>query len=139
MASSRQNAQLKVFLIVIVALAVLAGGYLLVLQAMGAPKSPTVDDTPAPDQVSVLEGTYACLSRKDKSQTKECSPGLKKEDGSLIALDLGEVIAAGGSANLNVGTKITVGGEIVKVEDLSTDQWDVYDVTELMRVLEIAR
>lgn len=130
---------MKVFLIVIVALAVLAGGYLLVLQAMGAPKPVVAENTPTPDAVSVFEGTYACLQRKDQKQTKECSPGLKKEDGSFIALDLGEVIAAGGSANLNAGAKITVGGEVVKIDDLSTDQWDVYDVTELMRVLEIAR
>lgn len=138
MASSRENAQLKVFLIVILALAILAGGYLLALRAMGAP-DPVVSDVPPQEQVTVIEGTYACLARKDKAQTKECSPGLKKDDGSFIALDLGEVIGSGGNANLANGTKITVGGEVVKIEDLSTDQWDVYDVTELMRVFEIAR
>lgn len=139
MPSLRQDSQLKIFLIVIVALAVLAGGYLLVLQAMGTPKSPTADDTPAPDEVSVIEGTYVCLSRKDKAQTRECSPGLRKDDGTQIALDLGEVIGASGTPNLTNGTKITVGGEIVKVDDLSIDQWDVYDVAELMRVVELAR
>jgi hypothetical protein len=130
---------MKVLLIVIVALAVLAGGYLLVLQAMGAPKPVTEGNIPTPESVSVIEGTYACLPRKDKSATKECSPGLKKEDGSFIALDLGEVIAAGGNPNLSNGTKLTVAGEVVKVDDLSTDQWDIYDVSELMRVLELAR
>lgn len=130
---------MKVLLIVIVALAVLAGGYLMLLQAMGAPKQVSDNDAPPAESMSVIEGTYACLTRKDKSATKECSPGLKKEDGSFIALDLGEVIAAGGNPNLSNGTKVTVAGEVVKVEDLSTDQWDIYDVTELMRVLELAR
>lgn len=139
MASYRQDSQMKVFLIVIVALAVLAGGYLMLLQAMGAPKQVIDKDAPAPDSIVVVEGVYACLPREDKSATKECSPGLKKEDGSYLALDLGEVIAAGANPNLSSGAKITVGGEVVKVEDLSTDQWDIYDVTELMRVLEIAR
>lgn len=139
MASSKQNAQLKVFLIVIVALAVLAGGYLLVLQVMGAPEQTGATEQPKEGQVVILEGTYVCLPRTDKAQTKECSPGLRKEDGTYIALDLGEVIGAGGNANLNNGAKITVGGEIVSIEDLSTDQWDVYDTTELMRVFELAR
>jgi hypothetical protein len=133
----REHPKLVVLLIIIVALGILAGGLLLFLQVQGSPDL-TVTDPSANDAV-VLEGTYVCLPRNDKSKTAECSPGLQTADGTYYALDLGQVIGAGGDPQLKNGEKVAVGGLLLQLEDISTDQWDVYPVTRVMRVEEVAR
>lgn len=137
MPAYRQHPQLVVLLAVILALAVLAGGLLLVFQVLGAPET-TVTPPPASNS-AVLEGTYICLPRSDGMKAVECTPGIKTDDGTLYALDLGPLIGMGGDPQLKNGEKIAAGGEMVRIDELSTDQWDSYSVTELMRVEEIAR
>lgn len=132
----RQQSALSVALFVIIALALIAGLSLAYVSAVGAPE-PTPEQSGTTDAV-VLEGTYVCLTPNDGSTPRECSPGLQTSDG-LYALDLGELIGAGGNAQLTNGTKIFAGGTIISVDEISSEQWDKYDVTEVMRVLEIAR
>lgn len=134
--SLRQQSALSVAFFIIIALALITGIFLAYVSAVGAPdlepeQSGTTDTV-------VLEGTYVCLTPNDGSTPRECSPGLETSDG-LYALDLGDLIGAGGNAQLANGTKIFAGGTLIAVEDISSEQWDKYDVTHVMRVLEIAR
>lgn len=133
----REHPQLTILFLVIVALSILAGGYLLFLQTQGAPTTTLTD--PGPSAAVVIEGTYACLPRTDEKKNAECSPGLLTSDGTYYALDLGIVIGAGGDAQLSNGEKISAGGILIPVEEVQSEQWDPYPITEVMRVEEIAR
>lgn len=133
----REHPRLTILLLVIVVLGIVAGGYLALLQTQGAPTS-MVTDPSAADAV-VIEGTYSCLPRKDGKKAAECSPGLLTSDGTYYALDLGPVIGAGGDPQLKNGEKISSGGKLLRIEEISTDQWDMYPVTQVMSVEEIAR
>jgi|GEM_PF-6926586 len=131
-----EHPKLVVLLIVIVALGILAGGSLLFLQVQGPPD---LTVAPSANDAVVLEGTYVCLPRIDDKKAAECTPGLMTAEGTLYALDLGPVIGAGGDPQLKNGEQIAAGGLVLRIEDISTDQWDLYPVNEIMRVEEVAR
>ena len=130
---------LLILLIVIIALVVLSGGYLAFLSTQGAPKSSPTNPPLETKEAVILEGTYVCLPNSDNSKTKECTPGLRKDDGEYVALDLGIVIGAGGDPKLTNGTKISAGGVLVPIEEVTGDQWDKYPVKDVMQVEEIAQ
>lgn len=133
----REHPQLTILFLIIVALGILAGGYLFFLQTQGAPEL-TVTEPSSGDAV-IIEGTYTCLPRKDEKKAAECSPGLQTADGTYYALDLGLVIGAGGDAKLTNGEKISAGGVLIPLEEVQSEQWDPYPITEVMRVEEVAR
>ncbi len=133
----REHPKLIFLLLIIVTLIVLAGGYLLYLQTNGAPDLTVME--PSSGDAVVIEGTYACLPRIDEKKTAECSPGLVTSDGVYYALDLGLVVGAGGDPQLKNGEKISAGGVLIPVEEVASEQWDPYPVTEVMRVEEVAR
>lgn len=124
-----------VFAIVILAIAA-AGGYLWYIENQEIPlQTTTVSET---ENTQVLEGVYACLPRADGAKGRECTPGIKVGD-EYYALDLASVIEAGGELGLRAGEKISVGGTIVPIEEISSDQWKAYSLKGIMRVLEVAR
>lgn len=121
---------------VIAALAVLSGGYLAYLSLAGVPEQPKPDAALA--KASLLEGKYICLPREDGVKEKGCVPGLEV-GADLYALDLAKVIESGMSASLTNGTMIIVGGILVPIEEISSDQWKEYYIKGIMAVEEIAR
>lgn len=81
-----------------------------------------------PERVSVV-GYRECLPHKDTTgpQTKECMLGLAidQSDGHL-ALDLS--LMSSYSGTLLVGTKLRVEGVLIPANQLSSNQWDKYDI-----------
>lgn len=126
---------LGVVLVVIVVVMASLGGYLWYVESRGIPTQHIASEK---TQASILEGTYVCLQRTDGKRTTECTPGIKvKED--QYALDLAYVVGGEKSISLSNGMKILVGGVIVPVEEVSTDQWDRYSIKGIMRVEEVAK
>lgn len=136
MPSFQENRGLWILLMVVVSLAILAGGYLLVLSAQGAPE--LVIEEPQAREAQILEGTYVCLPRTDGNKTTECTPGLKVGN-DYYALDLAILAGAGVTTNFTNGTNILAAGVIVPIEEISSEQWDVYSVKGIMAVEEVAR
>ena len=85
----------------------------------------------APNTV-MLRGIYECLPHKDTSgpQTEECIHGIKAEDGKHYAIDVSSV----GIADSTVGTTIEVIGLLVPIEQISTNMWNKYDLTGIIKV-----
>lgn len=136
MPSYQENKGLWILLIVFIVLAVLAGGYLVLLSAQGVPE--VVVEEKTTQEAQILEGTYVCLPRSDGKKTTECTPGIKVEN-DYYALDLARLAGAGVTTNFTNGTQILAAGIIVPAEELSTDQWDVYSIKGIMAVEEVAK
>ncbi len=124
---------LWISLAVISLLVVLSGGYLAFLSVRGVPMTPQVEST-----AIVLEGKYICLPREDGVKEKECTPGLEV-GADLYALDLAKVIESGASTGIVNGTNIIVGGIVVPMDEISSDQWKKYYLKGIMAVEEIAK
>ena len=121
------------FVVLIVCIAG-AGGYLWYVESQGIP----VTEVEVPTDIAIMEGTYGCVPRIDGTSTSECLPALKMA-GEFYALDLAQVIEAGGNISLRVGETITVGGMFTPIEEISSDQWDVYRIQGIMKVEEVTR
>lgn len=122
---------------VIGVLVLFSGGYLAYLSIVGVPEFRNVL-TAEEKAAIVLEGKYICLPREDGVKEKGCTPGLEA-GADLYALDLAKVIESGMSASLTNGTMIIVGGILVPIEEISSDQWKEYYIKGIMAVEEIAR
>lgn len=126
---------LWISLAVIGFLALLSGGYLAFLSAAGVPES---GNKTTQDSVTVLQGKYICLPREDGVKEKECTPGLEV-GADLYALDLAKVIESGASTGIVNGSNIIVGGIIVPMDEISSDQWKKYYLKGIIAVEEIAK
>lgn len=122
-----------VFVVLLVCIAGV-GGYLWHVEKQGIP-TPEVE---IPTDIAIMEGTYACVPRIDGTTTRECLPAINL-GGEFFALDLASVIEAGGELGLRVGEPITVGGIFVPIEEISSDEWDVYRIQGIMKVEELTR
>lgn len=122
-----------VFVVLIVSIAGL-GGYLWHVESKGIPTT----EIETPTGLAIMEGTYACLPRLDGTTTRDCIPSIKM-GGEFYALDFVSVIEAGGELGLRVGEVITVGGIFIPIEEISSNQWDVYRVQGIMKVEEVSR
>jgi hypothetical protein len=125
---------LEISFVVIVALIASGAGYLLFLQIQGVPESATRPDS----NEQIFEGIYMCLPHTDGTKPKECRPGIEVAN-DYYALDMGPLIEAGVLPQLSTGARILVGGEIVAVETLSSDEWQKYPIKGLMRVKELSK
>ncbi len=122
-----------VFIALILCIAAV-GGYLWRVEQQGIP----VAKVETPTNLAIMTGTYACLSRLDGATTRECIPSIKMGE-EFYALDLAPVIEAGAELGLRAGEKITVGGTFVPIEEISSNQWEVYRVQGVMKVEEVSR
>lgn len=130
----RKFGVLEIALTIIVALIVIGAGYLLYLQIQGVPDSAT---TPMSNE-QIFEGIYTCLPYTDGTKPKECRPGIEVAN-DHYALDMGHLIEAGVAPQLTTGARILVGGEIIAVETLSSDEWQKYPIKGVMRVKELSK
>lgn len=91
---------------------------------------------PTTQRVS-LNGTYECLPHapSNTSGTKECTIGLKADDGKHYALDF-NLFEPGPSVvgTFHTGDRVTVEGPLTPIEMLSSDHWRLYDVTGIVSV-----
>lgn len=73
-----------------------------------------------------LTGEYVCLPHRDTRgpQTLECAFGLKTATGEHYALDFGEKPPT----DFKGGQTVTLSGTITPIENLSSDQWQKYDI-----------
>lgn len=83
-------------------------------------------------------GEYICLPHTDTSgpQTLECALGMKLDDGTYVALDT-QNLAPEESQGLTNGNIYTVYGNLVPIEELSTDHWQKYPITGIVQVSEV--
>ncbi|MFA7310185.1 MAG: hypothetical protein WC050_04765 [Candidatus Paceibacterota bacterium] len=104
----------------------------LIMQFERGPYSPDLGEV-------MVRGTYECLPHRDTSgpQTDECALGLQKDDSSThYALDMGLVRSTVPGA-IAAGTHMSVSGQLVPIETLSSDWWTKYDVEGIIRVTNI--
>ncbi|MFZ2555594.1 MAG: hypothetical protein WAZ27_01850 [Minisyncoccia bacterium] len=91
---------------------------------------PVIDATP---QQMTLTGTYVCLPHVANGPgTKECTFGLKTDDGTHYAVNFG----ASGTAmqQFQGGERITAEGFLVIKEALSASQWAKYDMKGIFTI-----
>lgn len=88
-----------------------------------------------------LAGEYVCLPHKDTNgpQTLECALGMKLDDGSYISLDFGERLQTGEGMNFGTGERIRVYGLFVPIEQISTDFWQKYPITGILKVETVSK
>jgi hypothetical protein len=90
-----------------------------------------------PHRQTVL-GTWECLPHKDTSgpQTTECALGIfSKEDNKHYALNLSLMSRA--PVDYRTGTTLRVSGILVPIEQLSTEQWQKYDIAGIISATTI--
>lgn len=87
-------------------------------------------------QTVVMVGTYLCLPHKNSEgpQTLECALGLKADDGLYYALDLSAFTGLAQDVGVGTGTRVRVGGILVPIEQISSDQWNNYPIRGIIRV-----
>lgn len=136
----RKDRGLWILFIVIIALAILAGGYIVVLNSTGDPQQAQQQQQQqvAEENVEVLDGEYVCLTGTDNVNTKECTPGIKVGEDSY-ALDLSALLEAGVTTKFTNGTKILAAGMITPIAEVSDEQWKSYAIKGVMKVLEVAQ
>lgn len=138
MAMLEQNRTLWIAFYIIVGLALFAGAYLAVLSARGAPDVVIEEKPNAGATAVILEGTYVCLPRIDDTASAECTPGIQMGE-QYYALDLALLLGSGTVTNFSPGMQILAAGEIISLEDIPSEQWDIYPVEGVMQVVEVAR
>jgi len=87
-----------------------------------------------PIEVS-LAGEYLCLPHRDTDgpQTLECALGLKTNEGNYYALDFDDLLRSG-EIDFGTGTRIVVSGQLVPIEQISSDQWQRYAIEGIIKV-----
>lgn len=88
-----------------------------------------------PQEIS-LKGTIVCLPHRDTSGpiTMECGFGLKEAlTGKHYALDT-SAFQQNAFDVANTGDAVSVEGTLVPIEQISSNQWQVYDVVGIVRV-----
>lgn len=80
-----------------------------------------------------LTGVYVCLPHRDTTgpQTMECAFGLKANDGKYYALSFNKVPEL---ANAPMNVPVTIAGELVPIEKISSDHWRIYPIEGIMEV-----
>lgn len=124
----------KDVLIGAIAIVVIIGGFAFLGSLLPTPPTPV---SILSERVSVV-GYRECLPHKDTTgpQTKECMLGLAldQSDGHL-ALDLS--LMSSYPENLSVGVKVRVEGVLTPANQLSTNQWDKYDIDGVLSATSI--
>jgi uncharacterized protein len=97
--------------------------------------------TPAVPYQATLTGEYICLPHRTTSgpQTLECALGIKVDTSSYYALDLGQLLNSDQVTKLPTGTPMTVEGLLVPIDQISSDQWQKYNVKGIMRVEKVTK
>ncbi len=86
-----------------------------------------------------ISGIYTCLPKKDIGGpvTLECALGLKTDTG-YYALDTSAVLSSNYPA-LTGNESITVEGNLVPIEMISSDRFQTYDVVGVISVEKITK
>ena len=124
---------MKNIALAIVAILVVAVGYLLVVQLTG---SGVQQPDSAPLSITIT-GTYLCLPHLDTSgpQTEECAFGIQDDSGTFYAVNFGA--SASAMQQFQSNARVTVEGFFVPKEALSTDQWNKYDMIGIFTVTKV--
>ena len=94
----------------------------------------------APNATTTLTGEYVCLPHRNTKGpiTLECALGIKTGGGVHYALDTSS-IGFEEIGSIPTGSKIRITGNIVSIEEISSDQWKKYDIKGIMKVISMAR
>jgi hypothetical protein len=92
--------------------------------------------------VYTVEGQSVCLPHRNTEgpQTLECAFGVRLDDGNHLALDLGNQPSAGQDFNFAMGDRIRVTGQVVPLEAISSNHWQIYaNLRGIMRVESVSQ
>ena len=91
-------------------------------------------------QTVSMTGTYVCLPHKNTGgiQTMECAFGMKSTDSKFYALDT-SMDRSDAMETIKTQDTIKVEGTLVPIEDISTNQWQKYDIKGIIRVNTIIK
>jgi hypothetical protein len=130
---------MKTIITLVVLVALVFGSYFVFRYKKGEVEPPVSPSEMIKAGDFSVKGVYACLPHKETVdvQTMECAIGLLAEDGNNYALDTSLVSAA--PLDFPTGTNVSVEGNVVPIEVLSTDQWRTYDVQGIIRVSKIEK
>lgn len=88
---------------------------------------------------TTITGTFTCLPHRDTSgpQTMECAFGLRDgTNGEHYALDT-RLMASMSWMQIPTGARVRVSGVRTPIEQLSTDQWQKYDIVGIVSATSI--
>ena len=91
-----------------------------------------------PQRTSVT-GTWECLPHRDTSgpQTMECAFGIRREDGSHLAVST--LLMATYPVDFPTGTRVQIEGILVPIENISSDHWKKYDIDGIIDATTITK
>ncbi|MEZ4103634.1 MAG: hypothetical protein R3B55_03770 [Candidatus Paceibacterota bacterium] len=120
-----------IFSIIIIIAVVFAGFYILNNNIYEEKQS---DDIASEPYRATLTGVQTCLPHKDTSgpQTLECAIGMKIDSGEYYALDFMAMSQI--PPEIQDGDRFTASGVITPIENLSSDQWQKYDMEGIFSV-----
>lgn len=92
-----------------------------------------------PQKVS-MAGTAVCLPHRDTTGpvTMECAFGFKDQSGQYFALDT-SALDKNAFEIANTGDAIGVNGTLVPIEQISSSQWQTYDIVGIIRVTSLTK
>jgi hypothetical protein len=100
--------------------------------------SPAPSDVP--QEVS-LRGEFVCLPLKDTTspQTTDCVLGVRTDNNVYYAIDATGEGARNMLLSLQTGLKIQIDGVLVPIEQISSSQWQKYDIGGIVSTENILR
>lgn len=100
--------------------------------------SPTPSD--APQEIS-LRGEFVCLPYKDTTspQTTDCTLGVRTDNNVYYAIDATGEGARNMLLGLQTGLKIQIDGVLVPIEQISSSEWQKYDIGGIVSTENIIR
>ena len=132
---SIKNSGLKKFLIVLVSIVVIVCGFYFINNKIYQNKQS--GDAGVEAYQATLSGVQTCLPHRDTTgpQTLECAIGMQTEAGEYYVLDLTSVSQI--PQGIESGQRFTASGAVTRIELLSEDQWQRYDVEGIFPVTDL--
>ena len=129
---------MKTIITLVVLVALIFGSYFVFRYKIGESEPAVSQGEMLTPQEVTLKGTFVCLPHKDTSgpQTMECAQGLKAEDGNFYAVDM-QAVSDTPAFSFPSDTSVTIEGQLVPVEALSTDMWNKYGIKGIMKVSKV--
>ncbi len=129
MNQTKTSKNIIITIIIILVLAVLAGFYFL-------NRNKPVENISYTPYRGTLTGIQTCLPHKDTSgpQTLECAIGMKTDAGDYYSIDFSLMSQI--PPEIQSGQRFSANGLITPIENLSSDQWQKYNVKGIFSVTD---
>lgn len=90
------------------------------------------------DKTTTITGNFSCLPLKTGVVDEtDCTLGVKSRDGVFYALDISRIQDA--NTDLKADDTIAVTGFLYPIEEVTSDEWDEYNVAGVIKVNTLLR